>query len=159
MPDPWGAPVTSTGGASRDVVDDDASAEALEARAGRNLLLSRLLIGMAALLSLGFALVVGGGARAHAIDRDLFVSWWSHHAEYDCCYGHDDRCDDGVAALVEVRQRLRERDGGLRERVADAVAHAVGLADLDVSEAPADVAAVDAIFAACPALAAHRPER
>lgn len=150
--DPWSIPTTSAGHGDRDVgVADEQERKKNEAQA-RNLLLIRLLVGFAGFLSLAFALVVGGGAWAHSVDRELFTTWWSHHAEYDCCYATEGKCADGVAALVELRERLHERDGSAREVVAAAVAHAVGLVDLDVSSAPADAAAIDQIFATCPAL-------
>lgn len=154
--DPWRIPSTSAGSGDRGGVVDEEAARAAEAARERNFLLSRLLIGIAALLSLAFAVVVGSGAYAHSIDRDLFNTWWAHHAEYDCCTASEAKCQPGVDALVELRGRLRAREGGARDVVTGAVARAVGLADLDVSDAPADAAAVDRIFATCPALSAQR---
>ena len=157
--DPWRIPSTSAGDGDRAGVVADEDARVKKAAHERNYLLSRLLIGFAAFFAFAFAIVVGSGAVAHSIDRDLFNSWWSHHAEYDCCYASEAKCKVGVDALVELRDRLHERDGGVREVVSTAAARAVGLNDLDVSEAPADVAAVDRIFATCPALRGPAQQR
>ena len=150
-PDPWSVPSTSAGHAGRDA-SDVVAAEDAEAAVARNLLLFRLMVGFASFLCVAFVAVVGGGAYAHGVDRDLFTVWWSHHAEYDCCYASEAKCEPGVEALVELRARLKDREGGVRDAVSRAVGSAVGLADLDVSDAPVNVAGVDRIFASCPAL-------
>ncbi|MDP2345961.1 MAG: hypothetical protein Q8O67_33785 [Deltaproteobacteria bacterium] len=155
MRDPWAAPSTSpssSAGAEVHDLEDDRGPR----RAARNLLLLRLLLGSAALLSLSFAILVGSGAREHGIDRELYANWWSHHAEYDCCSTTSARCGPGVDALLELRERLIDRAGAPRERLATVVASGLGLADLDISHGPATAGEVHAFFVECPALRTPR---
>ena len=150
--DDWTLPATSAGDAdpARGAVFDD---DERDRQSFHDLLLLRLLVGIPAVLVLVFGVVVGAGAHAHAVDQSLFNTWWAYHHEYDCCVASEDACNDGVVALVELRQRLQERDGSPRAWMAKQIASGLGVSDVDVSEAPADVKEVDSIFASCPALA------
>lgn len=152
MDDHWSLPSTSAAHADpeRDAIDD----ETRERHQFHDLLVLRLLVGIPAALVLVFGVVVGSGARAHAEDKELLTNWWAHHAEYDCCAATaaDDevKCRPGIEALHELRSRLLEREQGPRAWLAARVADALGLVDVDVSDAPTSVAAVDQILATCP---------
>ena len=145
--DPKALPSTSAGAVLHDL-DDDGRA----LRVQRNAALFQLLVGSALVVLVAFALLVAAGSRAHRIDARLKQSWWHHHAEYDCCSVTNDKCGPGVEALHELRERLAEREHGPRAVVAGLVAAGLGLGDIDVTDAPADAADVDAWFAKCPAL-------
>jgi len=153
MDDQWSLPSTSAGHADpeRDAVVDE---ETRRRHQFHDLLALRLLVGIPAMLVLVFSVVVGSGARAHAEDKELLTSWWAHHAAYDCCgataAGDVGKCRPGVAALHELRSRLIEREHGPRAWLAARVADSLGLADVDVSDAPTNVAAVDRILDLCP---------
>ena len=133
-------------------LDDERAAQRLQ----RNALLFQLLPATALGLLAAFALLVAAGARDHGVDAELHRTWWAHHAEYDCCSVSSDKCAPAIDALVELRARIADRQGSLRQRTAVVVAGGLGVTDLDVNHAPASAADVDGWFARCPVLAAQR---
>ena len=145
-------PTPATAAAVSD--DVDTSDDTRAAASKRNRRLATIAASIAGALSLAFVVTVVSSARAHAVDRDLFQRWSSAAAEYDCCFNAHAGCEDGAAALMELRQRLQARQHESHV-VADLFASMLGLADIEVNAGPG-LAQVEAELAVCPRLqAAH----